>query len=255
MNKTFIIAGVISGVIVIFCAVGGAMLAVNMQSYGVENTVPTTSSIEVKENLNGWKQKGADWYYYKDDKEQTGWLQYNNKWYYIGDDGKMRVGWIQDHNNWYYLNTDGTMATNTTIDGCYLNEEGLIEETPKPQVAEKHDNNIEKSDGSRHAVSSQNEAMDTIYNNDSINYQLVYQGIFSKEKINDELRKYFEGFQLDESAYVFYIYDNESGDVGYIYYVGKDTGTVYRRDGGYHQLDNAYMLKNKNIVKVYHWKQ
>lgn len=254
MNKTLIIVGIISGVVVVSCAVGGAMLAINIQSSNVEDIVPTASAIEVKEKLNGWKQEGSDWCYYNDDKEQTGWFQDNNKWYYLGNDGKMRTGWIQDNTNWYYLNADGTMATNITVDGCYLNEKGLIQETPKPQSSEKT-NDIKESNKSGHSVTNQNEAMDIIYNNDSLGYQLVCQGMFSQEKINDELRKYFEGFQLNESAYVFYVYDNESGDVGYIYYVGKDTGTVYRRDGGYHSLDNAYMLKNKQIVKVYHWKQ
>lgn len=255
MNKTLIIVGVISGIAVVSCAVGGAMLAINMQSSNDTEEASKAPSVEVKEKLNGWKQKNSYWYYYKDDKEQTGWLQDNNEWYYLGDDGKMRTGWIQDNSNWYYLNNDGTLATNTTIDGCYLNEKGLIQETPKAQVVEKHDNSIEKSDGSSHSVSNQNEAMDIIYSNDNPELSLVYQGIFSAGHENEELAKYFYGFQLGEAVYVFYCFDDYTNDEVIIYYVGKDTGTVYRRDGGRHQLFDAHILKNKQIVKTYKCKQ
>lgn len=138
LNKGIIIAGVCITIVVIGSAVGGAILAANIQS----NNDPVTSKVEETKKLNGWQQKGSDWFYYKDDTTQTGWLENEGKWYYLGTDGKMRSGWVQDQGNWYYLNSDGTMASNTTIDGCYLNEKGIWIDTPasKSKQAESESN-------------------------------------------------------------------------------------------------------------------
>lgn len=255
MNKTLIIVGVISGIAVVSCAVGGAMLAINMQSSNDTEEASKAPSVEVKEKLNGWKQKNSYWYYYKDDKEQTGWLQDNNKWYYLGNDGKMRTGWIQDADIWYYMNQDGTLATNTTIDGCYLNDKGLIEETPKPKV---NSNNVNESSTEiigNQPISTENQAMNIIYQNDDPELNLVYQGLFSAMHENEELNEHWYDFQLKEPVYIFYCFDDYTNDEVIIYYVGKDTGTVYRRDGGRHQLFDAHILKNKQIVKTYKCKQ
>ena len=250
MNKKLIIIGMISGIVVICCALGGAILATNIQLPNDTEKASKTPSVEVKEKLNGWKQKNSNWYYYKDDKEQTGWLQDDNKWYYLGDDGKMRTGWIQDKDQWYYMNQDGTLATNMTIDGCYLNEKGLIEETPKPKHNEKN-NNIEDNNQSSQSISNENEAINQIYKNDNPELVPEYQGLFSYNHENQELSKCYYNFSLNESVYIFYCFDDYTSDEVIIYYVGKDTGNVYRRDGGYHQLLDAHLLKNKQIVKTY----
>ncbi|MBW6410982.1 hypothetical protein KYD98_12835 [Clostridium sp. YB-6] len=248
-DKMFVVGGIIAVIVVSGCAAGGAILASNMQTKNVESE-PVQSTAPVKEKLNGWQQKGDNWYYYKDDKEQSGWLQDKNSWYYLGNDGKMRSGWIQDQENWYYLNSDGTMATNTTIDGCYLNEKGLIKETPKPKKIEESN---KTSDKVNNGVTNAEEALNLIYSNDKVNSQLTSQGICTKEQINPELKKYFQGFQLNESVYVFYLYDMDTGDAVCIYYVGKDTGNVYKRKGGYHQLDDAVLIKNNQEIKTYKW--
>jgi hypothetical protein len=170
MNKTIIICGVVAGVVVVGAA-GGAILAVNMSS----NNISSTTKAEEKVKLNGWQQKNGDWYYYKDDAAQTSWIQDNNnwyflddsgkmklnwlqdknKWFYLGSDGKMRTGWIQDQGKWYYLNSDGTMATNTTIDGCYLNENGIIIDTPaKTATKSSEDNGFTYEDAIRIVTTS-----------------------------------------------------------------------------------------------------
>lgn len=260
MDKKLIAGvGVIISTVIIGGGAGGFILAKKLQSANIEASKDIElreQAPEVREKLNGWNAKGANWYYYKNDKEQTGWFSDNNKWYYLGDDGKMRTGWIKDKNQWYYLNEDGTMATNTTIDGCYINEKGLIEKTPIPQSNTKN-NSKEESNQNTYSVSSSKEAENIIYNNAEVDCKMYYQGILLPEDINEELRTCYTGFQLNEPIYVFYIYDpyeDYMPDVSCIYYVGKDTGTVYRRNGGYHTQDNAYIIKNRQEVKMYHWK-
>lgn len=127
MDKKIIVAGIISGVIILGCIFGGVIFLLSM--YDTEDKQDSQTS-EIKK-LNGWKEEGDNRYYYKDNEKKIGWIEENGKWYYLGTDGRMRTGWIRDNNNWYYMNDDGTMAVNTTVDGCYLNENGLIEDTPK----------------------------------------------------------------------------------------------------------------------------
>ncbi|AGF59652.1 hypothetical protein B0P06_006073 [Clostridium saccharoperbutylacetonicum] len=168
MGKNVLILGVTSAVVVIACGAGGAIYALNASSDSTPSKA--TANYELKKEQakqNGWNQKDGDWYYYKDDKVQTGWVQDNgswyycddsgkmklnwlqdkSKWYYLGSDGKLRTGWIKDSDKWYYMNNDGTMAVNTTIDGCYLNQDGIIVETP----AKKKENDSEASSNNRNA--------------------------------------------------------------------------------------------------------
>lgn len=90
--------------------------------------------------ISGWKQIGGDWYYFspKNMKMQKGWKYINGKWYYLNKldhgEGKMLTDcWIEDvttHKGqkntfkFYYISSDGTMATNTTINGHYLDASG-----------------------------------------------------------------------------------------------------------------------------------
>lgn len=155
MNKNMLFLGIISAVVVVACSAGGAILALNTTTSDENNKSQSNYEALQKEKikLNGWKEENAGWYYYVDDMKQnnwiqdknswyylasdgkmrTDWIQDKNKWYYLGSDGKMRIGWIKYNDKWYYLNNDGTMVTNTTVDGNYINENGLIEETPKPK--------------------------------------------------------------------------------------------------------------------------
>lgn len=95
------------------------------------------------------------WYYFGDNgvmrtgwqnitKQKSVWATIDGKdgashWYYFGDDGAMRTGWQNIDGNWYYFNPykgldaysnispiyDGQMVTDTTIDGYYLNADGV----------------------------------------------------------------------------------------------------------------------------------
>lgn len=141
MNKGTIIGSVSATFIVLSCAIGGAVFAINTDSSNTSTpkSAAKTATEEVKKEVKvGWNQENGSWYSYKNNEKQTEWVKDNNSWYYLGNDGKMRTGWIKNKDQWYYLNGDGTMATNVTIDGCYLNNEGLIEETPtKPKQSSK----------------------------------------------------------------------------------------------------------------------
>ena len=72
-----------------------------------------------------WLQLGNTWYYlYGDGSMATGWLQLGNTWYYLYGDGSMATGWLQLGNEWYYLYANGVMASDTWIDGFYLESSG-----------------------------------------------------------------------------------------------------------------------------------
>ncbi|EKQ51794.1 MULTISPECIES: putative cell wall binding protein [unclassified Clostridium] len=45
--------------------------------------------------------------------------------YYFGEDGAIKEGWINYNGKWYYIYSDGLMATDTTIDGYYVNKNGV----------------------------------------------------------------------------------------------------------------------------------
>lgn len=94
----------------------GTALTVNSDSF---NTSTDTDS------NNGWKTINGQNYFYKNGCPQTGWIKSDNYWYYLGPDGIMRIGWIQVNGKWYYLYNDGKMATNTTIDNYYVDNNGV----------------------------------------------------------------------------------------------------------------------------------
>lgn len=76
----------------------------------------------------GWLQSGQRWYYLNptDGKMLTGWQFVNGKWYYLNPGGgEMLTGWIQPQPSiWYYMYQDGSMASNISIDGCWLDATG-----------------------------------------------------------------------------------------------------------------------------------
>lgn len=93
---------------------------------------------------SGWKQIGGDWYYFYNAKNHymaRGWEKIDGYWYCLGASrsgasgvGKMLTGWVKDKfydrisntqkYKYYYLYSNGVMATNTTINGHYLDSTG-----------------------------------------------------------------------------------------------------------------------------------
>lgn len=103
--------------------------------------------------LTGWQNRGGQTYYLNENGEMlTGWILAGNRWYYLNptqdnyegcllrgrwetiggktyyfnQDGVMLEGWNQVAGNWYYFYPGaGHKATNTYIDGFYVNQDGV----------------------------------------------------------------------------------------------------------------------------------
>lgn len=81
----------------------------------------------------GWEKINDKWYYFDNKKMQTGWLNRVN-FYYLGADGAMKTGWINEGGINYYLKSDGVLATDTVIDGYYVNSKGEMQPKENEKV-------------------------------------------------------------------------------------------------------------------------
>lgn len=75
----------------------------------------------------GWKQDGAGWWWQEDNASYpvNTWKQIYGQWYYFDNNGYMLdEGWHWIDGNCYYMYTGGAMASNTWIDGSYVNASG-----------------------------------------------------------------------------------------------------------------------------------
>lgn len=98
-------------------------------------------------NTDRWIKSGSLWWYRHADGSYTrsDWEKINGKWYYFDANGWMKTGWLKLGNTWYYLTengdrvescwkwingkcyyfySNGSMASNTTIDGYYVDVSG-----------------------------------------------------------------------------------------------------------------------------------
>lgn len=80
----------------------------------------------------GWLQNGGKWYYLNTDPTgqegmmMTGWIQVNGQAYYLDGSGVMVEGWYKVGDSWYYFwPKSGNKATNTTIEGFYVDNNGI----------------------------------------------------------------------------------------------------------------------------------
>lgn len=65
----------------------------------------------------GWKRRTPD-------EDVT--ANYKDKeLYYFGEDGAIKEGWVNYNGKWYYIYSNGLVATDTTIDGYYVNKSGV----------------------------------------------------------------------------------------------------------------------------------
>jgi len=81
----------------------------------------------------GWKEIEGKWYFFKNQSMQTGWLS-DGYSYYLGSDGSMKTGWVNDGGGIYYLKTDGILATDTVIDGYYVDSKGAMQPKENQKV-------------------------------------------------------------------------------------------------------------------------
>ena len=76
----------------------------------------------------GWQLIDGVWYYLRSDGSMAAnaWVQTNGQWYYLTGSGAMATArWVEWKGDWYYLYSSGIMATNATIDGYYVNSNGV----------------------------------------------------------------------------------------------------------------------------------
>lgn len=73
-----------------------------------------------------WEQIGSEWYYFDASGwMKTGWLNLNGKWYYLSPSGaRLGLGWHWIGGKCYYMDAKGVMASNTRIDGYYVDSSG-----------------------------------------------------------------------------------------------------------------------------------
>ena len=73
-----------------------------------------------------WVQDGNGWWYrHNDGSYPSGkWENIHGKWYYFDINGYMQTGWQNIGGTWYYMYDSGAMASDVSIGGCYVDENG-----------------------------------------------------------------------------------------------------------------------------------
>ena len=109
---------------------GGTMTTGWVQDAGTWYYMNTSGAM-----ATDWVYDAGTWYYMdKSGAMKTGWVEIIEKdeeekeystWYYMETSGAMKTGWLNDNGTWYYLNTSGLMVTDTVIDGCTIDENGV----------------------------------------------------------------------------------------------------------------------------------
>lgn len=120
------------------------------------------------------------------------WKSNSTGWWYA-EGSSWANGWRQIDGNWYYFYSDGYMATDTTIDGYYLNSNGAWTTSA---AANTSTNNISNSGGST------NDQSQTVYVSD--------KGIYHKSSNAHGMKSYTtmslqeaqeKGYKACESCY------------------------------------------------------
>ena len=75
---------------------------------------------------SGWQSDSVGWWYNDENGNYvTGWKSINGAWYYFASNGYMQTGWKWIEGSCYYFYEDGHMASDTWIDGSYVNGSGV----------------------------------------------------------------------------------------------------------------------------------
>ena len=237
LNKWMVTAGISALLVVVCGGAGGALFALNMEKVSNKNDkgvneikeVSSEKPAQTDDNPNGWRNTYYDWYFYKDNKKQIGWIQNNGRWYYLGSDGKMKTGWIEYKNKSYYLNYDGSMVINTTIDGKYLNSNGLIEDSSGAvsyiKQADAYNNDPDKIsvETARGLIYSNIDADDRVFLK---NEQTKYIEEVTPDSNDDQARKIYVNLRVKENMYKF------KGSHNSLFFVNVNTGDTYLFDAG-----------------------
>lgn len=74
----------------------------------------------------GWVYDWDTYYFDKNGVMVTGWKTIDGNRYYFGSDGVMATGFTEISDKTYFFYYDGTLATNTNINGCYIDGNGVV---------------------------------------------------------------------------------------------------------------------------------
>lgn len=93
-------------------------------------TVAVTTTLLLGNSLLSyaeWEKTGdGRWRFQEEMDYATGWREIGDTWYYFDSRGFMVTGWVEIGENWYFFDEiGGTMASETWVDGYYLNKDGI----------------------------------------------------------------------------------------------------------------------------------
>ena len=89
----------------------------------------TSGETVVPPVASGWNEYNGNRYFLLADGTPAAneWLWYDNQWYFFNAAGEMvSADWVKWNGKWYFLYASGQMATNATIDGYYVDSDGVL---------------------------------------------------------------------------------------------------------------------------------
>ena len=91
-----------------------------------KDVTPTPDVTPAPETEAGWLKDEIGWSYQRANGSiaKAEWEMINGTWYHFDSKGYMQTGWLNLDGTWYYLNADGKMATDTYVDGYYVDANG-----------------------------------------------------------------------------------------------------------------------------------
>lgn len=63
----------------------------------------------------------------------SGWEKTSDHWSYYRN-GSLCTGWVNESGKWYYLNSDGSLASNMSVNGYYIDRDGIWDKTGDNRV-------------------------------------------------------------------------------------------------------------------------
>lgn len=84
-------------------------------------------SAQVYAASSGWQQDSEGWWYRNPNGSYptSAWKKIGGYWYYFNYKGYVITGWQKFGSDWYYFYSSGEMAASTTIDGYWIDKNGV----------------------------------------------------------------------------------------------------------------------------------
>ena len=106
---------------------GNINISFNDEKYTIPFTAQASDiNNSVGSNAKWNKNVDGTWSLIINGQASIGWQQVSGKWYHLNQNGIMQTGWFKDTDGkWYFLKNSGDMAYNETVDGYYVNGNGV----------------------------------------------------------------------------------------------------------------------------------